>query len=133
MILLTDIANKLHEIATEIGISEVYQSDNTPFGEVKSERVIVSVGENFSGSIWDELTAVVNVCVPDIDKNGTADLIRLQEAEKKVCKVFNDMQVFQLGEDWISVEWRTSSIEENASLKCHYIHVVLSVKTLNID
>lgn len=133
MILLTDIANKMYELAKGIGISEVYQSNNTPFGEVLTPRVIVSVGMNARGSIWDRLTAVINVCIPDIDKNGTANLIQLGKQEKTAIALFSESQVYKIGDKWCEIELQNTSIEENTSLHCHYINLVFLVKTLNLE
>ena len=133
MILQTDITNKLYELAKGIGIAEIYPSNNTPFGEVLKERVIVSTGMNTRGSEWDNMIGVINICVPDIDKNGTADLIQIGKREKTAIELFKSSHVFNLGADWVELSLLNTSLEENTSLRCHYIHLVFSIKTLNLD
>ena len=90
MIVTTDIANILYKDCEAFGM-EVYQSGNIPDENKKlsSERVIIIAKSQSSEAIWKKGFVEVNLCVPDMD--GKANLIRLQELERKVQEVLDDI------------------------------------------
>ena len=90
MIVTTDIANILYRDCKAFGI-EVYQSGNIPDEdkELSSERVIIRTKTQSPETYWKKGFVEVNLCVPDL--GGKANLIRLQELERKVQEVLDDV------------------------------------------
>lgn len=130
MIVTTDIANILYKDCEAFGM-EVYQSGNIPDENKKlsSERVIIIAKSQSSEAIWKKGFVEVNLCVPDMD--GKANLIRLQELERKVQEVLDDI----VGEfDGSSYYYQIDQIgtEADTALKCHYVNVRLLFQVLNV-
>ena len=130
MIVTTDIANILYKDCEAFGM-EVYQSGNIPDENKKlsSERVIIIAKSQSPEAIWKKGFVEVNLCVPDMD--GKANLIRLQELERKAQDVLDDV----VGEfDGSSYYYSIDSIgiEADTALKCHYVNVRLLFQVLNV-
>ena len=131
MIVTTDIANILYRDCKAFGI-EVYQSGNIPDEdkELSSERVIIRTKTQSPETYWKKGFVEVNLCVPDL--GGKANLIRLQELERKVQEVLDDV----VGEyDGSSYYYSIDSIgtEADTALKCHYVNVRILFKVLNVN
>ena len=130
MIGTTDIANILYKDCKAFGM-EVYQSGNIPDEdkELSSERVIIIAKSQSPEAIWKKGFVEVNLCVPDMD--GKANLIRLQELERKAQDVLDDV----VGEfDGSSYYYSIDQIgtEADTALKCHYVNVRLLFQVLNV-
>lgn len=130
MIVTTDIANILYKDCKAFGM-EVYQSGNIPDEdkELSSERVIIIAKSQSPEAIWKKGFVEVNLCVPDMD--GKANLIRLQELERKAQEVLGDV----VGEfDGSSYYYLIDQIgtEADTALKCHYVNVRLLFQVLNV-
>ena len=130
MIVTTDIANILYKDCKAFGM-EVYQSGNIPDEnkELSSERVIIIAKSQSPEAIWKKGFVEVNLCVPDMD--GKANLIRLQELERKAQEVLDDV----VGEfDGSSYYYLIDQIgtEADTALKCHYVNVRLLFQVLNV-
>lgn len=130
MIVTTDIANILYKDCKAFGM-EVYQSGNIPDEdkELSSERVIIIAKSQSPEAIWKKGFVEVNLCVPDMD--GKANLIRLQELERKAQEVLDDV----VGEfDGSSYYYSIDQIgtEADTALKCHYVNVRLLFQVLNV-
>lgn len=130
MIVTTDIANILYKDCEAFGM-EVYQSGNIPDEdkELSSERVIVRTKFQSPEAIWKNGFVEVNLCVPDMD--GDANLIRLQQLERKAQEVLDDV----VGEfDGSSYYYSIDQIgtEADTALKCHYVNVRLLFQVLNV-
>lgn len=130
MIVTTDIANILYRDCKAFGI-EVYQSGNIPDEdkELSSERVIIRTKTQSPETYWKKGFVEVNLCVPDL--GGKANLIRLQELERKVQEVLDDV----VGEyDGSSYYYSIDSIgtEADTALKCHYVNVRILFNVLNV-
>ena len=131
MIVTTDIANILYRDCKAFGI-EVYQSGNIPDEdkELSSERVIIRTKTQSPETYWKKGFVEVNLCVPDL--GGKANLIRLQELERKVQEVLDDV----VGEyDGSSYYYSIDSIgtEADTALKCHYVNVRILFEVLNVN
>ena len=131
MIVTTDIANILYRDCKAFGI-EVYQSGNIPDEdkELSSERVIIRTKTQSPETYWKKGFVEVNLCVPDL--GGKANLIRLQELERKVQEVLDDV----VGEyDGASYYYSIDSIgtEADTALKCHYVNVRILFQVLNVN
>ena len=130
MIVTTDIANILYKDCKALGM-EVYQSGNIPDEdkELSSERVIIIAKSQSPEAIWKKGFVEVNLCVPDMD--GKANLIRLQELERKAQEILDDV----VGEfDGSSYYYSIDQIgtEADTALKCHYVNVRLLFQVLNV-
>lgn len=130
MIVTTDIANILYKDCKAFGI-EVCQSGNIPDEdkELSSERIIIIAKSQSPETIWKKGFVEVNLCVPDMD--GKANLIRLQELERKAQEVLDDA----VGEfDGSSYYYQIDQIgtEADTALKCHYVNVRLLFQVLNV-
>lgn len=130
MIVTTDIANILYKACEAFGM-EIYQSGNIPDEdkELSSERVIIIAKSQSPESIWKKGFVEVNLCVPDME--GKANLIRLQELERKAQGVLDDV----VGEfDGSSYYYSIDQIgtEADTALKCHYVNVRLLFQVLNV-
>ena len=90
MIVTTDIANILYKACEAFGI-DVYQAGNIPdeHKKLSSERVIIRTKSQSSEEIWKKGFVEINLCVTDMD--GDANLIRLQELERKAQKDLGDV------------------------------------------
>lgn len=130
MIVTTDIANILYKDCKAFGM-EVYQSGNIPDEdkELSSERVIIIAKSQSPEAIWKKGFVEINLCVPDMD--GKANLIRLQELERKAQEVLDDV----VGEyDGSSYYYQIDQIgmEADTALKCHYVNIRLLFQVLNV-
>lgn len=130
MIVTTDIANILYKDCKAFGM-EVYQSGNIPDEdkEMPSERIIIIAKSQSPEAIWKKGFVEANLCVPDMD--GKANLIRLQELERKAQEILDDV----VGEfDGSSYYYSIDQIgtEADTALKCHYVNVRLLFQVLNV-
>ena len=130
MIVTTDIANILYKDC-EIFDIEACQAGNIPdeHKKLSSERVIIRTKSQSPEAIWKKGFVEVNLCVPDMD--GDANLIRLQELERKAQEVLDDV----VGEfDGSSYYYSIDQIgtEADTALKCHYVNVRLLFQVLNV-
>ena len=130
MIVTTDIANILYKDCKAFGM-EVYQSGNIPDEdkELSSERIIIIAKSQSPEAIWKKGFVEVNLCVPDMD--GKANLIRLQELERKAQEVLDEV----VGEfDGSSYYYLIDQIgmEADTELRCHYVNVRLLFQVLNV-
>ena len=130
MIVTTDIANILYKDCKAFGI-EVYQAGNIPdeHKELSSERVIIRTKSQSPETYWKKGFVEVNLCVPDMD--GNANLIRLQELERKAQEVLDEV----VGEyDGSNYYYLIDSIgtEADTELRCHYVNVRILFQVLNV-
>lgn len=130
MIVTTDIANILYKDCKAFGI-EVYQAGNIPdeYKELSSERVIIRTKSQSPETIWKKGFVEVNLCVPDMD--GDANLIRLQELERKAQEVLGDVVGDYDGSNyWYSID--SIGTEADTELRCHYVNVRILFQVLNV-
>ena len=130
MIVTTDIANILYKDCNDFGI-EVYQAGNIPdeHKELSSERVIVRTKSQSPEAIWKKGFVEVNLCVPDMD--GDANLIRLQELERKAQEALDEVVGEYDGSNYYYLI-DSISIEADTELRCHYVNVRLLFQVLNV-
>ena len=130
MIVTTDIANILYKDCEAFGM-EVYQSGNIPDENKKlsSERVIIIAKSQSPEAIWKKGFVEVNLCVPDMD--GKANLIRLQELERKAQEILDDVVGEYDGSNYYYLI-DSIGIEADTELRCHYVNVRLLFQVLNV-
>lgn len=130
MIVTTDIANILYKACEAFGI-DVYQSGNIPdeHKKLSSERVIIRTKSQSSEEIWKKGFVEVNLCVPDMD--GDANLIRLQQLERKAQEVLGDVVGEYDGSNyWFTID--SIGTEADTELRCHYVNVRILFQVLNV-
>ena len=130
MIVTTDIANILYKNCKAFGI-EVYQAGNIPdeHKELSSERVIIRTKSQSPETYWKKGFVEVNLCVPDMD--GNANLIRLQELERKTQEVLDEVVGEYDGSNYYYLI-DSIGIEADTELRCHYVNVRLLFQVLNV-
>ena len=130
MIVTTDIANILYKDCKAFGI-EVYQAGNIPdeHKELSSERVIIRTKSQSPETYWKKGFVEVNLCVPDMD--GDANLIRLQELERKAQEVLDEVVGEYDGSNYYYLI-DSIGIEADTELRCHYVNVRLLFQVLNV-
>ena len=130
MIVTTDIANILYKDCKAFGI-EVYQAGNIPdeHKELSSERVIIRTKSQSPETYWKKGFVEVNLCVPDMD--GDANLIRLQELERKAQETLDEVVGEYDGSNYYYLI-DTIGIEADTELRCHYVNVRLLFQFLNV-
>lgn len=130
MIVTTDIANILYKDCEAFGM-EVYQSGNIPDENKKlsSERVIIIAKSQSPEAIWKKGFVEVNLCVPDMD--GKANLIRLQELERKAQEVLDEVVGEYDGSNYYYLI-DSIGIEADTELRCHYVNVRILFQVLNV-
>ena len=130
MIVTTDIANILYKDC-EIFDIEVFQAGNIPdeHKKLSSERVIIRTKSQSPEAIWKKGFVEVNLCVPDM--NGDANLIRLQELERKAQEVLDDVVGEYDGSNYYYLI-DSIGIEADTELRCHYVNVRLLFQVLNV-
>ena len=130
MIVTTDIANILYKDCKAFGI-EVYQAGNIPdeHKELSSERVIIRTKSQSPETYWKKGFVEVNLCVPDMD--GDANLIRLQELERKAQEVLDEVVGEYDGSNYYYLI-DSIGIEADTELRCHYVNVRLLFQFLNV-
>ena len=130
MIVTTDIANILYKDCKAFGI-EVYQAGNIPdeHKELSSERVIIRTKSQSPETYWKKGFVEVNLCVPDMD--GDANLIRLQELERKAQEALDEVVGEYDGSNYYYLI-DSIGIEADTELRCHYVNVRLLFQVLNV-
>lgn len=128
MIVTTDIANILYRDCKVFGIDIVPQG-KTLVGELKSERIVIHAKKQQPGKYWKKSFAEVNLCVPDLSENE-ANTIRLGELERIAMNRFDTVGSYDGTTYRYSIE--SIGMEEDTSLKCHYVNVRILFEVLNI-
>lgn len=128
MITQGDIAKILVMDCKALGLP-VYQMGNTPEGKVTKERVVVIPKKGSLDTYWEKCYVEVNLCAPD--KNGLADIPRLDELERRAvsllkssCGVYDETR-YRYSKD-------STSREQDTELGCHYVNVRLLFEILNV-
>lgn len=130
MIVTTDIQTILYMKAQELGIKSVYKDGAAPEGAVKSERVVIIANSVEPGTYWKAGFVHVNICVPYLDRKGTANIERLNYLERLAEETLHDTGKFD-GTPY-TYEVDTTRIEEDRDLKCHYVNARILFEVLNI-
>lgn len=127
MITQGDIAKILYSDCQCFGLP-VYQKDNTPVGKVTTERIVVIPKSGTVDTYWEKCYVEVNFCVPD--KKGKADLIRMDELERKAVSVLGSNSGVYDNTRYRYTKESTSREEDN-ELGCHFVNVRLLFEILN--
>lgn len=129
MITTSDIVDILYGVCAPLGLP-VFRKGYIPKGDVNSERVVIISKEQTPETYWRKSFVEVNVCVPDI-ADGVADITRLQELERLCRKVFVGNAGEHDGSYYAYSISSISGINEDDSMRCHYVNVRLLFEVLN--
>lgn len=128
MITSTDIANILYRDCGAFAIAIVPDGE-TLVGELKDERIVIHSKSQQPNTYWKKSYVEVNLCVPDL--KDTADTIRLNELQREAQEVLGNVAGVYDGTAYrYSID--TSGMEEDSTLKCHYVNVRLLFEVLNV-
>ena len=127
MITTTDVANILVMDCKSFGLP-VYQKGNIPSGELKKDRITIHVKESTTGQYWNKGFVEVNFSTPD--KQGKANLVRLQELERMALDSLDSVGEYDNSHYRYSIH--SYGMEEDPSMKCHYINVRVLFEVLNV-
>lgn len=127
MITTIDVANILVRDCGIFGI-EINQKGNIQKGELKNDRITIHVKKNSTGQIWNKGFVDINFSTPD--KQGIANLIRLQEFEHMAIESLESVGEYNNSHYRYSIY--SHGLEEDSSMKCHYINVRLLFEVLNV-
>lgn len=128
MITTTDVANILVNDCKTFGLP-VHQKGNIPVGELKKDRITIHVKRSSTGQYWNKGFVEVNFSTPD--KQGKANLIRLQELERMALGSLDSVGEFDNSHYRYSIY--SHGMEEDVSMKCHYIGVRVLFEVLNVN
>lgn len=128
MITSTDIANILYRDCGVFGITIVPDGE-TVIGELTDERIVIHSKSQQPNTYWKKSYAEVNLCVPDM--KDTADTIRLNELQRKAHEALDGVVGVYDGTAY-RYSIYTSGMEEDSTLKCHYVNVRLLFEVLNV-
>lgn len=136
MITTSDIADILYRDCNQFGIEAIYRKGNVPEvtgGKLSTERIVILPKPQQPGKQWLKDFVEVNLCVPDLDDKGTADLGRLQELER-MAKPTLDHKTGMF--DGTRYHYKIDTIDgtaKDSDIKCHYVNVRLLFKVLNVN
>jgi hypothetical protein len=129
MIASTDIANILYRDCKVFGI-EIVPFGKTLTGELKGERITIHVKKPETEKYWEKCFVEVNLCVPNLRK-GEANTVRLNELERIAKRKFKPNTVDKYDGSTYLYSGNTS-IEADASLKCHFVNCKILFNVLNV-
>jgi hypothetical protein len=92
-------------------------------------RVVILPKEESTGKYFSKLFVEVNICLPDVA--GEADK-RLECLEMKALKMYDEGVADCYFGTWYRYSVQKHSVEEDASLQCHYVHIQLLFEILNV-
>lgn len=130
MITTEEISNILVRDSKALRIP-AYPAYNVPQGALDSERIVIVPGTLEKDDIWWKCFTYINICVPDKDKVGNADLIRIQELHRLARILYEDV-IDKHDGDWYEYEWDSSSIENESGMHFHKVAVRVIFKVLNV-
>lgn len=128
MITTTDIANILYRDCEAFGIERVPDGE-TIVGKLTDERIVILSKSQQPGPYWKKSYVEVNLCVPDFKDNANA--IRLNELQRKAHEVLDDVHGVYDGTAYRYSVY-SCGMEEDTTLKCHYVNVRLLFEVLNV-
>lgn len=129
MITTTDTANILYRICQAFRMP-VFQEGNIDKGKIgKDGRVVIHVKEQTSESKWKKGFVEINFFVADI-RDGVADLIRLNELERKAHKILNVVG----RHDGLTYKSTVASsvVMEEKTLNAHFVNVKVLFRVMNV-
>ena len=129
MITSTDIANILYRDCKVFGI-EIVPFGETLTGELKGERITIHVKKPETEKYWEKCFVEVNLCVPNLRK-GEANTVRLNELERIAKMIFKPDTVNKYDGSTYRYSGNTS-VETDASLKCHFVNCRILFNVLNV-
>lgn len=130
MITSSDIQTILYKKAHLLGVKEVYKEGNIMSGNYSTERVVILNNSAEPGTYWRLGFMNVNLCVPDLDRNFTANLTRLSELESLAYDVFSETGKMKGLAYTYDVD--STNIEEDRAAHSHYVNIRILFEVLNV-
>lgn len=130
MITSSDIQTILYKKAQLLGVKEVYKEGNIMSGNYSTERVVILNNSAEPGTYWRIGFMNVNICVPDLDRNFTANLTRLSELESLAYDVFSETGKMKGLAYTYDVD--STNIEEDRAAHSHYVNIRILFEVLNV-
>lgn len=130
MITSTDIQTILYKKAQLLGVKEVYKEGNIMSGNYSTERVVILNNSAEPGTYWRIGFMNVNICVPDLDRDFTANLTRLSELESLAYDVFSETGKMKGLAYTYDVD--STNIEEDRAAHSHYVNIRILFEVLNV-
>lgn len=130
MITSSDIQTILYKKAQLLGVKEVYKEGNIMSGNYSTERVVILNNSAEPGTYWRIGFMNVNICVPDLDRNFTANLTRLSELESLAYDVFSETGKMKGIAYTYDVD--STNIEEDRAAHSHYVNIRILFEVLNV-
>lgn len=130
MITSSDIQTILYKKAQLLGVKEVYKEGNIMSGNYSTERVVILNNSAEPGTYWRLGFINVNLCVPDLDRDFTANLTRLSELESLAYDVFKETG--KMNDLAYTYEVDSTHIEEDRAAHSHYVNVRILFEVLNV-
>lgn len=128
MITTSDIKLILFDDLKAMGI-ETFTKENLPQGRITAKRIVIVVGREVQDVIWNTTSVNINFLVPDLDENGTADEITLQEIQREVRERYNSACGDYDGSNYIYERESDEVLEGNF---CHFVNLRLTFQVLNV-
>lgn len=132
MITNADIADIIYARCSDMRIEDQYLDGAIPEGKVERERIAIHTKRQTSTKYWIPTTVEVNIDIPDRD--GMADIDRIQELERLADEVFPIKRRFvgEYGKDVYRCKANGRQTLEDKELQCHFINIQLNFESLNI-
>lgn len=128
MITSTDIANILYRDCGAFGLPIVPDGE-TLVGELEGERITIHSKSQQPDTYWRKSYVEVNLCVPDL--KDAADSIRLNELQREAHELLDWVAGIHDGTAYRYAIY-SCGVEEDGTLKCHYVNVRLLFQVLNV-
>lgn len=131
MITTTDIGNIIYSFCrNRFSDFAIYQHGNIPSGVVNKERITIFPKSQTASGKWIKNFVEVNFCIPN--KNGGANLIRLNEIESQAFDAFKIVVGNSKG---LNYKFGYESIGqlEDKNLNIFYINVRVKFQVININ
>ena len=130
MITSSDIQTILYKKSQLLGVKEVYKEGNIMSGNYSTERVVILNNSAEPGTYWRLGFMNVNLCVPDLDRDFTANLTRLSELESLAYDVFRETG--KMNGLAYTYDVDSTRIEEDRAAHGHYVNVRILFEVLNV-
>lgn len=131
MITTTDIGNIIYSFCrNRFSDFAIYQHGNIPSGVVNKERITIFPKSQTASGKWIKNFVEVNFCIPN--KNGGADLIRLNEIESLA---FDAFKIVAGNYNGLNYKFCYDSIGrlEDKNLNIFFINIRVKFQVININ
>lgn len=122
---------KVVQVASELGITDVRREDNMGDEEVTSERAVIILKPQDTGNIWLKGYVEVNFCTPDIKREIWAGE-RLKAIERVVLSYFRWGEAAKYDGTPYNYYKESHSLKHDKQLRCGYVNLRIRFEVLNV-